>query len=100
MRGNAREMLVRSIKAMVYITSATGMMRVQRPEPSPSGGESLAWLPALETVAVFIDKARDGPHGQRDENERADGITIRMGVWTSGRSNHRQFQGTLGRCWG
>src|SRR6266849_575537 len=30
MRGRAREMLVRSIKAMVYITSATGMMRVQR----------------------------------------------------------------------
>ena len=30
MRGSAREMLVRSMKAMVYMTSATGMMRVQR----------------------------------------------------------------------
>ena len=30
MRGSAREMLVRSIKAMVYMISATGMMRVQR----------------------------------------------------------------------
>ena len=89
MRGNAREMFVRSTKAMVYITSATGMMRVQRPEPSPSGGESLTRLSALETVAVFIDKARDGAHGQRDENERADGITIRMGGWTSARSNPR-----------
>src|SRR6267378_3363976 len=30
MRGRAREMFVRSMKAMVYMISATGMMRVQR----------------------------------------------------------------------
>jgi len=89
---------VRSMKAMVYITSATGMMRVQRREPSPSGGESLAWLRALETVAVFIVKTRDGPHGQRDENERADGITIRMGVWLGARSNPGSSRGRLARA--
>src|SRR5260370_1742348 len=30
MRGRASEMLVRSMKAMVYMTRATGMMRAQR----------------------------------------------------------------------
>ena len=30
MRGSARDMLVRSMNAMVYMKRATGMMRVQR----------------------------------------------------------------------
>lgn len=30
MRGRAREMFVRSTKAIVYMTNATGMIRVQR----------------------------------------------------------------------
>src|ERR1700682_2769699 len=41
MRGRAREMLVRSMKAMVYMTSATGMMRVQRAAAALAAGGTL-----------------------------------------------------------
>jgi len=44
MRGRAREMLVRSMKAMVYMTRATGMMRVQREGAKRVGGEAGARL--------------------------------------------------------
>ena len=40
MRGRAREMLVRSMKAMVYMTKATGIMRVQREGAKFVGGEA------------------------------------------------------------
>src|ERR1700730_19372163 len=59
MRGSAREMLVRSMKAMVYMMRATGMMRVQRPgagaEAGGLGDRSAAWEAGCISVALVSE---------------------------------------------
>ncbi len=55
MRGRAREMLVRSIKAMVYMTSATGMMRVQRDGATlveGEGGATFTWSRVCDAGSI------------------------------------------------
>jgi hypothetical protein len=57
MCGKARDMFVRSMKAMVYIISATGMMRIQRIEVR--GGLISVLAPACSSVGIEITEARE-----------------------------------------
>src|ERR1700687_1508957 len=52
MRGRAREMLVRSMKAMVYMTSATGMMRVQRAGAALAAGATFVRSTVCEVASI------------------------------------------------
>src|SRR5260370_9596781 len=80
MRGRARGRLVRSLKAMVYITRATGMMRVQREgaalaEVGAGGTFAGAKICEAGSIGLGLRRLR---HRLRPKKSGLDGITVRM----------------------
>src|SRR5215472_950779 len=62
-RGKARDMFVRSIKAIVYMISATGIMRIQRSEIRD--GEIPALTSCCSAVVIEITRAVSRTHELR-----------------------------------